>query len=309
MSRFANGIGAVALALVVSSCGGGSSSGPASNQGSGTLEPPAVGFQLASTPVTLAAGEEQYFCWSAVLPADAPLSIVATQAGLPKTGVHHYAVFTKSGAVPDNPTAYDCKVMDATWGLVTGGGVGTSGLSFPQGTAMTLAAGTQVVLQLHLLNPGSSALTVPVAAVNLVGSKAPNLQAVGLLIAGTLNIDVPAHQSGVNVNGGCAAPWAMPNIFAVFPHMHTLGTHISMSLTSPPTAPQMLIDRDWDFGNQGVYLAQGSAAQGDQVGVQCTFSNPTDTDVHFGESTHDEMCLGVLYYYPAPQLSQYCGLE
>ena len=102
----------------------------------------------------------------------------------------------------------------------------------------------------------------------------------------------------------------MQNVFAVFPHMHTLGTAISMSITpAGSTTPDTIINQSWDFGSQGVYPVSGAAAQGDQLNVTCTFDNTTDDTVHFGESTTDEMCLGVFYYYPATVASQYCGFS
>jgi len=205
--------------------------------------------------------------------------------------------------------------MDATWSLVSGGGVGTPGLTFPEGTAMTLQGGTQVVLQLHLLN-ATSAPEQPSGVINLVGTNATDLTPVGLLIAGTLDIDIPPHKSGVNVVGGCSAPFDMPNVFAAFPHMHQLGTNISLSLTPQgSTKADVLLNQAWDFGNQGVYPAKGSARKGDRVSVTCTYDNPGDTTVTFGESTTNEMCIGVLYYYPeAPGGmgglggANYCGL-
>ena len=210
--------------------------------------------------------------------------------------MHHYAVFTKTGPLPADPNGYDCKVMDATRGLVSGGGVGTPGVTFPEGTAMTLQPGTQVVLQLHLLNATSDP-EQPTGILNLIGSTAKDLTPVGLLIAGTLDINIPAHQSGFDVHGGCAAPFDMPNVFATFPHMHQLGTNINVSLLAKgSSAPNVLIDKAWDFGNQGVYPSAGSAKAGDQVNITCTYDNPTDTMVTFGESTTNEMCIGVVYY-------------
>ena len=279
--RTAQLLAAATLALVGMACSGSGSSGASNDTadsappGEAPLAVPPVGFQLKSTPVTMAPGEEQYLCWSFVLPSTTPLNVIATVPQVSAHGVHHYAVFTKSGALPANPNGYDCKVMDATWGLVAGGGVGTAGLTFPKGTAMTLAAGI----------------------LNLIGSDEPNLTQVGLLIAGTLDINIPPHQSGFDVTGGCKAPFDMPNVFATFPHMHQLGTNIDVSLTPQgSTKPNTLVNRAWDFGSQGVYPVTGSAKAGDQVTVKCTYDNSTDGTVTFGEDTNNEMCIGVLFY-------------
>ena len=54
----------------------------------------------------------------------------------------------------------------------------------------------------------------------------------------------------------------------------------------------------WEFGSQGVYPVTGSAKAVDQVTVKCTYDNSTDGTVTFGEDTTNEMCIGVLFYYP-----------
>ncbi len=297
------------LALVASalsalvSCS--SSSAPAGDGAS--IPAPAVGYQLTSTPVTIPAGGEEYLCWSYELPS--AFSVVGTVTGIPSSGVHHYAVFTSSAALPAQPSGYDCHIMDGSWGLVSGGGRSTPGFDFPAGVGMPLPEHQHVIFQLHLLNAGSSALEVPVEALNLVGSTSKSLQVAGVVVAGNLDLTLPPHAT-TDVTGGCAAAQALPNVFAVFPHMHTLGTHITMSVTPQgATTPNTILDQSWDFGSQGVYPVTASAAAGDQLTVTCTFQNPSDDTIHFGESTNDEMCLGVYYYYPATVASQYCGFS
>jgi Copper type II ascorbate-dependent monooxygenase, C-terminal domain len=52
----------------------------------------------------------------------------------------------------------------------------------------------------------------------------------------------------------------------------------------------------------------GAAKKGDQYGVTCTYDNTTSDTVSFGESSTDEMCFGVLYFWPNPvaTISTYC---
>jgi hypothetical protein len=320
MKRFA-----LALALVTMGCSS-SSSSPPPNNGDGNngnasssggnpqqpapLAPPAQGMQLATTQVNLAAGGEQYTCWSFKAPDDGTLAIVGLDNQVPTIGVHHWAVFTNSD--PMTTTApWSCETMGVSWGLVSGGGIGTPGVKFPDGTSMNLPAGQHIVVQLHLLNANTKDVQIAPAYFNLVSTKATNLQQVGLLIAGTLDITVPAHQTNVTVGGGCKPAKPLEHIFSVFPHMHQLGKRITAEVQPQGGgASQKLADQAWGFADQKLYPVQGSTAAGDQVQVTCTFDNPGDKDVHFGLSTHDEMCLNVLYYYPAmdpAKPSTYCG--
>jgi len=295
----------LAFPLLLAACSGGSDgSGPTST----VFAPPPVGMQLATTPVTLAAGAEQYLCWSVQVPQDGAISLVGFEPHVPTTGVHHFAIFTDPEPLTQ-AGPYDCTTMGLQWGLVAGGGVGTPGLEFPAGTAMNISAGTQLIFQLHLLNVTTATLDMPAAYVNLIGTTETSFQPVGLLIGGTTNIDIPPHGTDVGFSGSCTLTQPMPNIFAVFPHMHKLGTRITAGVQATSSStPVMISDRTWDFSEQGVYPVTGSAAVGDQVNVSCYYDNPGATDVMFGLSTTDEMCVDVLYYYPATAPSTYCGL-
>jgi hypothetical protein len=331
----------LAAAIALAACGKGDTTpddaGPADAGPSGPLAPPAVGLQLVSSPQTLAAGSFEYECWSFPVPQGAPFPIIGLQQQVPAVGVHHYAVFTSSdayyGAAP-----FDCLSMGASWGLVTGGGVGTPAVAFPTNTALTLNlnqnqnpdAGnytppvTQIVFQLHLLNATPTALTIPAAYINLESTTQPatDFQQIGLLIAGTLEITIPPNTNNVEISGGCGGSLTstggpspnMPNIFAVFPHMHTLGTNIEVQITPQgSTTPNTLLNKSWNFGEQGLVgiTPNASANAGDQVQVTCTYDNTTSNTVSFGLTTSDEMCFGVLYYWPADpnQTSQYCFQE
>jgi len=217
------------------SSSGGSSSGNASSSSgsSGTpdvpLAPPSNGMQLATTSIKVANGAEQYSCWSFKVPDGAPISLIGLDNQVPTKGIHHWAVFTNSDPIKD-PGPYECATMGIAWGLVSGGGLGTPGVKFPDGVAMNLPAGQHIIFQLHLLNASGADIEVAPAYINLNGTTATGLQPVGLLIAGTLNIQIPAHQTDVTVTGGCKLTDPLPHIFSVFPHMHQLGKRISAAV-------------------------------------------------------------------------------
>jgi hypothetical protein len=289
---------------------GGTGAGGTGGTGTGSntlLQPPETGVQLATGETTVVAGTETYKCWSFDLPSDAPFSLVGLETQVNSPAVHHFGVFTNSAPGKDE---YDCEKMGITWGLVSGGGVGTPAVNFPAGTAMTLPAGAHIIVQLHLLNASSDEVTIPPVLVNLTATKeTKDLQPVGLLIAGTLNIKLPAQTKDIDVSGGCDLEEPMEHVFAVFPHMHKLGRRILAKVTpTDGSAERMISDIKWDFSDQGLYEVDGFAKTGDHVTVGCTYDNPQSKDVNFGLSTTDEMCVDVLYYYPAQQLSKYCGI-
>jgi hypothetical protein len=296
--------------LLLVGCGSDPESSGTTSGGSGDLAPPAIGSQLVTTETALDGGQERYACWSFDLPADAPLDVTKLETQIEGAGIHHYAVFTNSLAGASDAEAYDCETMGATWGLVSGGGLGTPPVVFPEGTAMELPAGAHIVVQLHLLNATTDAVTIPPVRINLVGAESgEGLAPVGLLIAGTLDIEIPPKTSGVEVAGDCTLTEPLENVFAVFPHMHQLGKRTVATVTPKDGgADRVLSDIGWDFSDQGLYDAKGSAAVGDTVKVTCEYDNPSGEEVGFGLGSADEMCVNVLYFYPATTPSKYCGL-
>lgn len=293
-----------------SSTGGGGSGGTGGgNAAAQPLAPPEFGVQLATDPVALAAGEETYRCFTFPLPDDVPFPLVGIETQADSSAVHHFGLFNDYALGGER--AFDCQEMGAAWGLVSGGGIGTPAVRFPEGTAMTLAQGAKLVVQLHLLNVTSEELVVPPVFINLEAAEdTTGLLPVGLLITGTLDITLPPLSSDVSVEGSCVLTEPLEHVFAAFPHMHQLGKRITTSLTPAASATEtMLSDIPWDFGDQGIYPVDGAAQVGDTITTRCNFDNPLDREVSFGLHTDDEMCVNVLYYYPASKPSDYCGIQ
>lgn len=298
---------AASFALLLSACST-STEPPAQEPTTEALAPPESGVQFASTEASLAPGEESYRCFEFALPEGEAFPLVGIETQATHPSVHHFGVFTTLLNQSDEP--YDCEEMGAAWGLVSGGGVGTPAMQFPEGTAMTLDAGSHIVLQLHLLNASASAVTVPPVRLNLESAKElSGLDAVGLLITGTLNIELPPKAMGVVQSGGCDVEEPLENVFASFPHMHKLGRTIETRVVPKDgSEKRTLASVTWDFSDQGIYGAEGTALLGDRVETTCTYDNVTDAAVKFGLHTNDEMCVNVLYYYPAKERSRYCGI-
>src|SRR5262249_21958843 len=117
------------------------------------------------------------------------------------------------------------------------------------------------------------------------------------------------------LTGSVVAPNTAFTIWGAGLHMHTRGTHgrigIRRSTTSAtPGADDCALQIDkWDFHWQGSYsLVQPMQfAPGDQLELECHFDNTAGNqplvngvpmpvrDVNWGESTTDEMCLGLFY--------------
>jgi hypothetical protein len=86
-------------------------------------------------------------------------------------------------------------------------------------------------------------------------------------------------------------------IWGIQPHMHTKGTQINVSISHNGQDTCLIDIPQWNFSWQQMYFYQQplTATAGDVINLQCTWTNPTNQTVSFGEKTSDEMCLAFLY--------------
>jgi hypothetical protein len=292
--------------VCAAACGSDDSSPPDTTPDAGlpALDPapPEGGQQLASDPYTLAAGEERYICQTFTSPADA-VGITEVQ---PISGqlVHHVALFQTFGGEPDGQ--YECDVLvKFTWRPVWAGGTGGNGLVMPDGVGMKIEPDTQYLVQLHLQNTTDGPITER-SGINLRYSRDPALIPAGIYALGQFSLEIPAMAQGFTQTTECDADKEM-HVFAVFPHMHKLGK--KLEFMKGPSASEMqpayTID-PWPFGDQPLDKVDLTVMPGEHLKATCTWDNPYETPIMFGESSDDEMCIFVLFYYPFDGLGG-CG--
>lgn len=241
----------------------------------------------------LAPGTENYTCVRKTITED--LYVKAFEAIIP-LGTHHTLLTVGDPDQPDGIT--DCNAGTNRPMSVFGSGVGTDPIHFPDGVALKIAKGTQLLLNLHLFNTGSDELTGTSGTriQTMDPSEVKNL-AEGIL-AGTVSLDLPPGQTTVST-GYCTMSSDV-TLFAVAPHMHKLGIYARVAAESAARGETMLFDGPYDFNEQSYHLITPlSLDKGDRVKVECTHRNTTSETVTFGESTLSEMCFAGIYRYPA----------
>jgi hypothetical protein len=212
-------------------------------------------------------------------------------------GTHHGVLALDDGLRPDGTS----RCTDTTLGtrMLFGSGVGTGELHLPEGTAVRLPAGQQIIMNLHLFNPGTDELTgtsgvlVRTAAAGTVVHEAE-----AVLMGRGFGLTVPPGESTLTVS--CTMP-ADVTLIAAGPHMHVLGTHLR-AVTEPLEGdPVVLWDAPYDFDQQELRLlaAPVPLSAGSRVRTECTYRNDTGQSVSFGGGTLDEMCFTNVFRYPA----------
>lgn len=103
----------------------------------------------------------------------------------------------------------------------------------------------------------------------------------------TTGLSLPAYTSPV-----------AGTVWGVFPHMHTTGQHLGLTLTHAGTTSCALDVRRWNFNWQQAYFytTPVAVAATDRITITCEYDTMSrDTTTVYGEGTQNEMCLSFFY--------------
>jgi hypothetical protein len=269
--------------------------------------------------------EDDYHCFVFPNTFDQDTYITATDVTPgEKRVVHHVLLYT----IPPESiqTIKDLDAAEDGPGYTCFGGPGTSTLNtigawvpgavpraLPEGAAMVLPKGSQVVMQVHYntLNITPSE-TVPedrtkVSIWTMPADQKPT-QRVEVLPLAHLGLSINAGDANSRQERVFSVP-ADSTLIAVAPHMHNLGKEIKVEqVKGPNNGEQCLVDiPKWDFHWQQTYGFPQDGwvplKAGDQLRLSCTYDNspanqtpvsgmkPVPQNVTWGEGTRDEMCL------------------
>jgi hypothetical protein len=253
---------------------------------------------------TIGPGEETYHCIVQTLTED---MWVTEYRPLGPPGTHH----TTLGYI-DTPRA------DGAWtdgedmgdGMICNGGAlgdrlafagaaSIDAFAFPDGIAVKLSAGDQVLLNMHIANPSTETLSGRTGFEVAVADPAEVTEQADILFVNNVFIGVTPGQS--SHTGVCTLD-TDATLLAVIHHMHSTGTHMKTRALPAGGDPVMLLDEPFVFAEQRVAPLEPpfALAAGDQVEVTCDYENPGATTLTFGQSSWDsEMCISIVYRYPA----------
>jgi hypothetical protein len=160
-------------------------------------------------------------------------------------------------------------------------------------------------LQVHYYNPAGEEGLQDRSGVAICSTPTPRTHAAGVLAFGTIEIDVPArardHVEAYTCPGYVFSYLGDFTILGSSPHMHTHGTRfLSEVVRSDGSRVEISRVDNWDFNNQTSFPRDPpiTIRGGDGVRVTCTYNNPSDRAVRFGENTDDEMCFDFMLVYP-----------
>jgi len=259
----------------------------------GTDAPISDGYtQLISGAWSLPAGTETYRCVRLTATSDTWVTAIHPIAPL---GTHHTVLMLGPPDGPDGNVECDSSLVKPS---IYASGVGTQALLLPEGVAIKIATGQQLLLNLHLFNASEATITGTSGIEVKTSEASAVVHEAGALLAGK-DQGLIVRPGLTTQTGSCSLP-AGTTVFAMAPHMHLLGVH--MKVTYEAATPQVVYDQNYTFdGQRYELLAAPMTSDGsNKLTVDCTYMNPSAVSVRFGEHTEQEMCYALSLVYPAP---------
>ena len=301
---------AIALALSLAACaadeGGGSDGGGddegEGDDGGGLLE----GYELLTeTSWDLKPGDDLYYCVRKTIEED--MYIGAFSAMAPE-GVHHILISAGNPIGPDG--VVQCGSGDHNFTqMIFESSSGSDPFVLPEGLAAKVPAGSQINMNLHVLNPTDADIS-GTAGVQILPHEPVGPESLATIVhMGPIVLELPPHET-TTVTGQCTLP-SNVTAFGVLPHMHGLAIHQKVVAHSTVAGDIVLNDRDYSFDStKKLFMVDPMVeiAQNDVVNVSCTYNNTTDNTVYWGQDSYTaEMCSGGVYVFPAGDLASVCA--
>lgn len=256
----------------------------------------AQAFLLEDTVIP--AGHEAIFCYF-LDPLEKDIYIRGFVDYQGKFG-HHVALF--KALVREEPgSKIDCTSSDAMAKMVPVVASEQFGLSeMPEGMAIRVAAGSQLVIQQHIVNTSNKPIIVADGAHMFTTDPVDEQQRIGFIGLSDVTFDIPVGEKA-ELTFDCEVPWDM-NIFVLGPHMHEFGRSISTEVMVDGTMRRVVDVPSWEASYRDeppvtqFELTEPLALKaGDIIRTTCNFENTSDDSLEFPA----EMCATFGYFFPA----------
>lgn len=170
---------------------------------------------------------------------------------------------------------------------------------FPDGMAIRVPAGAQIVLQQHYVNTSARDIRVKDIGFMHTVPKEEVRTLAGFFGLSDVFLDLPPQQDSA-LEFDCPVPFDM-NVLLVGPHMHEWGRKFTADLARP-SGVESLIAVDWhaDYRDEPPVASFEMSTplvvkEGDIIRTRCDFHNDTDEAIKFPK----EMCATYGYFFPA----------
>lgn len=198
---------------------------------------------------------------------------------------------------PGAPDGEDQNYVDWLGGWAPGGGYS----QFPHGAGIEMEPGSKVILQMHYnlenADGGEDDRTrMAIKTADSVEREAWIQPWADPDWLGSEEMEIPAGAEDVTHSFRFSPPVDL-TLFTANLHMHQQGVSARMFIERAEGDETCLLDIPrWDFNWQRGYgfVEPEVLRSEDTLVLECTWDNNTDEDIHWGDGTGDEMCLGTM---------------
>ena len=267
-------------------------------------------YSLTDTSLSFTTGTftvptgDSFECFYTPVMSDRPWAVNGA-SGMQGPGGHHVVVYYST--IPQQPVGHHpCTDQEMTqWRQIAGSAghnsTGAEGLvTLPDGLAIKVPAGHQIVMQAHYINATANPMTVnDQVTINFV--PADHIKAFANYIVGDDDEFQMAPQQRLTRSYTCKTPQDV-NVVLMLGHMHEFGKHFKWDLLDQNQMPvRTLYEKQWDptFAShpplttfsydKPLFLPKGTIMR-----QTCEWENTSNEMVAFPR----EMCISFAYYYP-----------
>jgi hypothetical protein len=285
----------------------------ANGSGSGSGTDPGAAFTIQSTDITIAAGDEETYCYWFKTPNTSAIAVNKWVSDM--TPGSHHMIFFAGGTFPSNLPNGGVD-MSNSCGFSASGGTNNQ----PQWTfasqsqhleedlpaddgggkpvAQLIQPGTVGAFQMHYLNATDGPLTVHVRLSAFALPDAIAYTRTDAYVTYQYQISIPPGATGVKVPGSCMVPPGV-KFWTVSTHAHKQAVDTEVSDGST-----MLFDAtDWEHPGSHNWMSTPFYTFTGNLNWQCTYDNTGDnksSTIMQGQSAQtNEMCMATGYFFPA----------
>ena len=277
--------------------------------------PPANVLTFTIPGFDVPVGREIQRCYYYKVPSDVDLDIATLRMDT-TAGSHHFQVYVSDVEdYPDGASEECFRIVDfERWHMVFASQSATLEWGLPQGVAVRLNAGQQLMIQTHYINTGALKTPGGVGGGTLTMVEAPPGSVkthMGAIFGVNYDIHLPPHQKAT-ADANCVFP-REGKIAALTGHYHFFGKNFRAKIVDATGAN----DRDpfyevagfnelrfdtWPEAQAPVVPANSA------INWHCDYENTSDKELVFGAQEVDhEHCNMFAFYYPAePQEFRPC---
>ncbi len=268
----------------------------------GEFHPPDVptsGFQIHLPPFSIPPNSEREIYFMKRSPNTSDVYVTKFEVAM-RGHSHHFILYRNSNSdIPEGVVRDFDPTMADFLGLSfqLGSQEASFSYAFPEGVGLLLPARSQLDLNSHYVNPGSTAEDGEVYLNVHTQSQAPARLAQSFLYSDP-NFSLPPNQVTTHTGYVPTQPDDV-DLLMLTSHMHKHGTLFRIYKDGGVDNGKLLYENDrWDTPKVMTFNPPLRFNKGQRLRYEVTYNNTTPQTLKFGFTSEDEMCVVVGYYAP-----------